>query len=400
MESHALHGHGIYYEAGDRLWVNLYVPTNARWEARGLGLVMETGFPEGEAATLRLSMGGTQEFALVLRRPHWAGEGFRVSVNGQPVAAPAVPAGMELAGRSQYEPSPADVSTFVEVRRTWRDGDVVEVTLPKSLRIEAVPDNPRRASLLWGPIVLAGDLGPERARGPDAEDAQVPVAPVFVAADRPVEEWLKPTGAPGRFRSEGAGREPNETGVAHEVEFRPFYALHRRTYSTYWDLFTPAEWEVKRAEYVAEAELMRKLDAATVVYLEPGERVFEDRFGYEGGDGAEAARILGRPGRRARSWFSFRVPVDDAHPLALLVTHFSDERRSVPADYEILVDGVKAGEAQVDRTDPPRFFDLEFAVPRELVAGKSEVTLRFQARGGRWIATVFGVRLIRADAPR
>ena len=33
MENHALHGLGIYYEAGDRLWVNLYAPSRAEWAA-------------------------------------------------------------------------------------------------------------------------------------------------------------------------------------------------------------------------------------------------------------------------------------------------------------------------------------------------------------------------------
>src|SRR2546423_10418606 len=51
MESHALHGLGIYYESGDRLWVNLYAPTTAKWDAAGVNLAMETTFPEGESAS-------------------------------------------------------------------------------------------------------------------------------------------------------------------------------------------------------------------------------------------------------------------------------------------------------------------------------------------------------------
>ena len=35
MESHALHGDGIYYESGDRLWVNLYAPVDRRVGRRG-----------------------------------------------------------------------------------------------------------------------------------------------------------------------------------------------------------------------------------------------------------------------------------------------------------------------------------------------------------------------------
>ena len=400
MESHALHGDGVYYEDGERLWVNLYVPSTAEWREGGVRLAMETGFPEGETATLRLELEAPRAFTLALRRPHWAGGGFGVKVNGAAVASPADPAGMEFAGRSQYQAPPSDVSTYVEISRTWRSGDVVEVTLPKTLRMEEVPDNPGRVSFLWGPLVLAGDLGPERARRSEDEETGPPVAPVFVAAHRPMEEWVLPDGEPGNFRSAGVGRSPDETGAVRDVAFRPFYRLQRRTYSTYWDVFTPEEWDVRRAEYAAEAQRKRRLEAATVAYLEPGERVFEDQFAYQGGEGAESARILGRPGRRARSWFSYEVPVEAGHPLALLVTHYSDDRRSIPADFEILVDGVKVGEAQVDRTEPPRFFDLEYALPAAVVAGKERITVRFQAKQGSQIATVFAVRLVRADAPR
>src|SRR4030095_11638209 len=52
MESHALHGLGLYYESGDRLWVNLHAPSTAQWEAAGVKLEMATGFPEGDAATM------------------------------------------------------------------------------------------------------------------------------------------------------------------------------------------------------------------------------------------------------------------------------------------------------------------------------------------------------------
>ena len=76
MESHALHGLGLYYEAGDKLWVNLYAPSTAQWEAAGVKLTMETTFPEGEAATLTLDLRAPKAFTLALRRPSWAANGF------------------------------------------------------------------------------------------------------------------------------------------------------------------------------------------------------------------------------------------------------------------------------------------------------------------------------------
>ena len=403
MESHALHGDGIYYESGDRLWVTLYAPSTASWAAAGLRLDMDTGFPEGERARLTLTPASPRAFTLMLRRPYWCGDGFAVTVNGQRAELTA-PSGESDrgAGRRPYD-HPYLASTFVEIARTWKSGDVVDVTLPKSLRLEPVPDNPRRAALMWGPLVLAGDLGPERSRrGEEGEgmDPQ-PVVPVLVAAERPVAEWLKPAGGlPARFRTAGVGREPNAEERPRDVEFAPFYRLHRRTYAVYWDLFTPDEWTAQRRVYATEAERRRRLEAATVAYLEPGEVVFEREFNYQGGPDATTARIEGRPGRRARSWFSYDVPVSRDQPTTLIVTYYSDDRRGTPAAFEIQVDGGRVAHQELGLTDPPRFFEVEYPIPIELVRGKDTVTLRFQAVEGGQIATVFGVRVIRADALR
>src|SRR5580765_7951504 len=44
MESHGLHGDGIYYESGEKLWVNLYAPSTADWKSAGSNLAVETDF--------------------------------------------------------------------------------------------------------------------------------------------------------------------------------------------------------------------------------------------------------------------------------------------------------------------------------------------------------------------
>ena len=404
MESHALHGDGMYYEAGDRLWVNLYAPSTADWAAAGVRLTMDTDFPEGESAKLVLTLKTPKAFTLAVRRPYWAGDGFALKLNGQAVsqsgaeeqATPARP------GRRQYDFS-YPVSSYVELTRTWRTGDAVEVALPRSLRLEPVPDNPRRASILWGPLVLAGDVGPERARARGEGEAvqPQPIVPVFVAAEQPVASWVKPVGgAPARFRTDGVGRQPDAGARTQDVDLVPFYRLHRRTYATYWDLFTPAEWEAEKARYVAEAERLRRLEAATVAWLQPGEVVFERQFNYQGGQDATPQRIMGRPGRRGGSWFSYDLPVDPAHPMTLIATYYSGDRRGTPADFEIQVDGRRVAGQEVRLQDTPRFFDAEYPIPPELIRGKEKVTVRFQAKDGSQIATVFGLRMIRGDAAR
>ena len=402
MENHALHGDGIYYEGDDRLWVNLYVPSSATWAKTGVELTMETDFPEGETAKLALRLRAPREFTLALRRPYWTGQGFLVKLNGQIVEPGQEPApdSLDRTGRSQYRRPAYEPSSYLELKRRWTSGDVVEVALPKTLHLEPLPDNPHRLSLMWGPLVLAGDLGPEPDghRGEGARPA--PPVPVFVTAD-PVATWLKPVaGAPGHFRTDGVGREPDARGRVSDVDFQPFFRLHRRTYSTYWDLFTPAEWDRQKTAYAAEAERLRKLAAATVAYLQPGEVVFERQFNYQAGEGAQPQRILGRPGRRGRTWFSYDLPVEPSHPMVLITTYFSGDRRGTPADFGIQVDGGSIGDQQLGLSDPHRFFDLEYRLPEDLVRGKSKVTVRFQAKQGSQIATVFGLRMIRGDAAR
>jgi DUF1680 family protein len=403
MESHALHGDGIYYEAGDRLWVNLYAPSTAEWRSGGARLTTDTDFPEGESAKLEFALAEPKEFTLLLRRPYWVSDGFSVAVNGQLMSE-------ELDRRSEdsdprqrrYYDWPYPAGSFVKLTRTWKTGDTVSLTLPKTLRLEALPDNSQRASIMWGPLVLAGDLGPERRRGTEGENEGEPVVvPIFVTNDEAVSSWVKPvTGTPVRFRSKGVGREPNSSATPRDVDLVPFYRLHRRTYSTYWDVFNSEQWERQQEQYAAEEERQRLLEAATIAFLQPGEIVFEREFNYQGGDDAVAARMEGRPGRRGRSWFSYDIPVDPEHPMTLIVTYNSGDRRGTPALFDILADGGLVQHEEIQLTNPMRFYDVEYPIPTSLVSGKQQITVQFQATEGSQIATLFGLRMIRADAKR
>ena len=397
LESHALHGLGIYYESGDRLWVNLYAPSRATWAAAGVQLQMNTTFPEGDTADVRLTLSSPKAFTIALRRPSWAAEGFTVRVNGAAV---------------KNLPNPG---SYVELQRTWTTGDVVALRLPKTLRLDLTPDTRRTAAILWGPLVLAGDLGPEPPRGsargttrettPDGAaavyDARALVrAPALIAADRPVSDWLKPVaGKAGTFRTDGVGREASPAlGAAsasradRDVELVPFYRLHRRTYAAYWDLFTPPEYATHVGDLSAERERQRTLEAATVALVAPGDQQAE-RDARQLGEDTSIVRVDGRAGRRAGKWFSYEIAVDPAHAAVLVATYNSDTRRT--RSFEILVDGQRIGEQTIPENSASRFFDIEYRIPAGLVRDTQRVIVRFQAAAGSEVAPVFGIRIIR-----
>jgi len=380
MESHALHGYGLYYESGDTLWVNIYAPSTAAWASAGVGLTMKTSFPEGEGAALTIETKAPRPFAIAFRRPFWAGEGFTVKVNGVPVKNPG-PAG-----------------SYVRIQRTWKSGDTVELSLPKALRLEPLPDNPERAAILFGPLVLAGDIGPvpqRRQRG-EAGAAPVPQAPrpttpILVTAEAIPAQWIKPAeGKPGVFRTEGVGRD-------RDVELVPFYRLHRRLYTVYWDILSPQSWDKRAAAMKAAEEAQRRLEAATVGFAQPGQMQTERDFNMQGGK-TSPAQLQGRYGRRAADWFSFDLPVDPAGPLVLIVTYNRDE--SAGRAFAILVDGRKIGEQTIARRSPQEkegFFDVETPIPADAVAGKSKITVRFEGIEGKETGAVYGIRVVRTD---
>lgn len=400
MESHALHGDGIYFESGNMLWVNIYAPSTAQWTYAGVTIETETNFPLGDTASIALELEAPREFTLALRRPAWAGEGFAVSINGEPVPEDVIDpfhdvpeSGREVAGQYRVGHS----GYFVELKRSWKTGDTIAVALPKELRLEPTPDDPRVAALMWGPLVLAADLGPERARGrAQSSEYTPPTIPVFVAAEKPLDQWIKSDpNDPGHFRITEVGRDSLGAGVEVEVDLVPFYLLHKRTYAIYFDLFTPAEWVEKKAEYVAEQERQRRLEAATVAYVQPGEMQPERDFNFQGPEDARVRRVRGRPGRWSRSWMSFDLPVETEFPMALIVTYDSGDRSRPGAKFDIFVDGQRITTQAVEGSSPPRFFDVEYPIEAKLLKGKERVTVRFEASDGYSVGTIFGIRMIR-----
>ena len=370
MESHALHGLGLYYESDRRLWVNLYAPSTAQWERAGVTLRMESSFPDGDDARLTLQTSTPKNLTLALRRPSWARDGFSVRVNGAVIVTPAPP------------------GSYVEITREWNSGDVVALSLPKALRLERLPDDSRRAAVMWGPLVLAGDLGaqPRRADGDGdgpLSNTAPPESPIIVT-ERSVTEWVQPaSGQPGTFRT---------TGVGPAITLAPFYKTHRRIYTGYWDVLTPAENAERLKEIDAERERVRRLEALTVVYFQPSDAAVEKAHNQQGEE-TSIVRAGGRPGRRAAKWFSYDLPLSPPAPSALVVTYNRDNRRA--RAFEILVDGERLAQEKFDFDSESRFFDREYPLPSGLVAGKQRITVRFQTIGTLEIAPVYALRLIR-----
>ncbi|MBO4684763.1 MAG: glycoside hydrolase family 127 protein, partial [Desulfovibrio sp.] len=136
MENHVIYQIAAYAKTDDTLYVNLYMPSTAEWEEKGVTIKQETQFPSEDS---KLTVSGSGSFKMKIRVPYWATAGFTVKVNGQTVCTAPEP------------------SSYVEIDRVWADGDVVDIHMPYTLYLDKTPDTVDGsvvASLMYGPIVM------------------------------------------------------------------------------------------------------------------------------------------------------------------------------------------------------------------------------------------------------
>jgi hypothetical protein len=147
------YGINTYLHEPGAIWVNLYQPSELRWREGTTDIALEqtgTYLQDGQVL-LRVRATRPVTFALRLRIPAWAGDGWYVTVNGSP-AVPPMRKG------------------FASLTRSWRDGDAVHLQLPMALRLETLPPNggPEHkdtVALMRGPLLLfplreTGETGP------------------------------------------------------------------------------------------------------------------------------------------------------------------------------------------------------------------------------------------------
>ncbi|WP_218034260.1 beta-L-arabinofuranosidase domain-containing protein [Acrocarpospora corrugata] len=137
VENHTKYQDTVYFKSADgsSLWVNLFVPSTVTWEEKGFSVTQETSFPR--QSTTKLTVNGNGPLNIKLRVPAWVRNGFTVRING--AVAPIQP------------PVPG---TYVTLSRNWHTGDVIDISMPFSIRIERAIDRPDTQSIMWGPLLM------------------------------------------------------------------------------------------------------------------------------------------------------------------------------------------------------------------------------------------------------
>lgn len=219
MENHVKYRDSIYFHDDSAIYVNLFIPSSVTWKEKGAVLTQSTTFPEAPTTTLRWTLTKPTEATLKLRHPHWSRDAV-VLVNGVETA------------RS------TDPGSYVDVPRTWKNGDRVELRLTMETAVQHAPAAPDIVAFTYGPLVLAGALGRdglspgadiivnERKYGQYNDAPFTP--PTLAGAPEALARALKPGDRPLEFTILSTDRRP--------VRMIPYYRIAHERYATYWAL--------------------------------------------------------------------------------------------------------------------------------------------------------------------
>lgn len=225
IENHAKYGDSIYFRGRpdgpqrDSFYVNLFIASTLSCKEKGIELKQITSFPESGKTRLEIKSGAPQNVTLHIRHPGWA-RTASVSVNGKAAELSRKP------------------GSFVELKRRWKNGDVVDVEFPMTVGAELLPGTTDIAAVVYGPLVLVGALGHEVKPGEDLHVNERTIGsvfnepidvPTFAGEFSEISAKIKPSGGALMFKTGGLGR-PDDVALV------PYYKMAHQHYNMYWKI--------------------------------------------------------------------------------------------------------------------------------------------------------------------
>ncbi|MEO5682447.1 MAG: beta-L-arabinofuranosidase domain-containing protein [Chitinophagaceae bacterium] len=365
MENHSKYGEGIYYEGKDgSLYVNLFIPSVLNWKSKGASITQQTDYPAEGKMVLSISAKKPVSFAVRIRKPWWIKNGYKIMVNGH--SAPST-----------------EENGFITIKKIWKTNDRIVFTAAMSLYTESMPDNANRVAFLYGPLVLAGQLGsqmPEPVYG----------IPVLLTDNKNIREWITPVpGEPLTF-------ETRATGKPFDIKLVPFYKTYRNYYSVYWDYFTNTQWTARQEEYEKEKKDQKELEARTIDNFRIGEMQPERDHNLTATERSYVSDAMGINGREARAGhsFSFEMKVEYAAGAgnSLILTYIGDDK---DRKFDIIVNDRKIATEEWNGGTTGKFYNKAYPLAGELIEHTPKMTVRIEANYGKTAGRVFGVRVIK-----
>jgi len=390
MENPMHYAEQAYFHKNNNLWINLYIGSQLNWKDQGITLKQITQFPNADTIRFEITAKQPVKLAFNFRHPYWC-ELPQMKINGEAQTITSKP------------------SSYFTIERTWKTGDVIDLTLPMQLHIQPLPHSDNKfIAFMYGPMVLTGIVPPEEGKEDMAkrrwdDHLKAPYATNETAANivsnDPLNAWKKlelKSKSPLEFVSKGLAK-------PGEITLRPFHTVYEEHYTMYFPVMSEENWQVEQKRLEEIAAEQKRLEALRTDLVTPGFQQTEVNHGYQG-NRSEAGDFQNRKYRHAQGadgWFSYKMAVDPQKPVKLVVTYCSGDNGR---EFDILIDGQKLASEKLQaprgrggmRGNQSSFYDKTYELPEAMTKGKSSVTVRFQGSANTsYVGGVFNIVITR-----
>jgi DUF1680 family protein len=224
IEEFAKFADTVYFRRGSDIYINQFIASTLDWKDEGIAVEQVTQFPREQGTTLKIKSSRPALRTIHVRIPGWTTEDAQVKINGRPLEAMANP------------------GSYLAIRKIWQDGDIIQVSLPMELRHEPLPGDNSVAAALYGPLVLAANLGAAPTDEPfriihsgDTVPKNLPAASPLPKAsatlDSNTKQWIQ-VESPSELRFTASGE-------STKSQLMPMYEIGNQRYSVYWQMQSP-----------------------------------------------------------------------------------------------------------------------------------------------------------------
>ena len=396
MENHSKYSHFIYTHSGTTLYVNLFVPSELN--DKNFCIRQTTTFPDEPRTTLTVGKKG--KYTIAIRRPAWTqGGDYSIRVNGQTAE-----------GRT--------VNGYVEISRKWKKGDIIEVSLPMTLRLEQCPGLDQYVAFKYGPILLAGDTElkdlqneyagegrMDHSPGVRGTQKNINTSPLLICNRNDVLGLVNRNQAAKTLEFTIKAPAFNPVGslfaTKKALTLRPFFATHHTRYVIYWYQQTRADYDKSDLARI-EAE-RAALEKRTLDFVGTGEQQSEAGHEAKYSEGSNKGSFNGEFYRDARAGGFIQYTLNNTRNidkgLSVMCRFTTSDRRRTASIY---VEGQKLQTYTIPGRFTPSengFFNLEVPIPDELLKDtkgnvKSKLTFEIKAEENSLCPGLYLVRLL------
>jgi uncharacterized protein len=367
MENHVKYNESIYFNNNDQLLINLFIPSKLEWTEMGLTLEMLTSFPGSDTITLKIVKNEKYNSDLLFRIPSWLATNPAIMLNNQKVP---------------FDKKDGYIKTNCG---KLKEGDELKLILSQCLYLERVKDNPGIVSILYGPLVLAGELGTRGLPNLNIESPhnldQFPLptgeVPFFVGSRDNLDEWIKKDPkVPLQFHTSNAGH-------PFDVSLIPYYKVHHQRFSVYWNFFTQEEYTNREIAMPDEVII--------------GNSLSEEKHKLKGMN-TEIRKInsVWLPNKNSRyatdnGWFSYELNLNKINSNHSLIVEIWEGESDTA--FDIFING-KLLTTVINNY--PKSFSLRnktIELPALLCGNKKYIEVRFQAKPGKSTGGIYGINI-------